>query len=455
MPKKFILLLVTSLALLVPVSANDVAGAAPDNFKPKAGPTFNSPLGSTTQRRAIFRKIMRSIDSTKRGSVIKIFTWNFATSEGATALLKAQKRGVRVKLIMDGQNNTDEEPNATFRRLKSGLKSGNAKWPKNRSSWARTCKRSCRGAGGASHSKFFMFSEVGSVNRVVMQGSANFTLASTNNQWNDVYTHTNNRPAWRFHNQVFNEAAKDKKLKVPFASANLKNSDLIMFPLSGKGSYDPIVKLLNKVKCNGATNTPNGKTVIRIAPDVIRQDRGMRLARQVRTLWNRGCDVKIGYTVMGIDVGRYLRDSSGRGAVPMKHLVQDFNGDKIFDNYFHLKVMSIVGKMGRDSASYAVVNGSANWSTSSARSDENLGVYYSQNRTLRYQDHVDYWYENFPGTSSRSTSSRSSTSGAQEPESSSDSEQRLVFGSGENAVYEDGTPAAPDGVDPFAKMNEN
>ena len=446
MPKKIILLLVTSLALLVPVSVNDVAGAAPDDFRPKAGPTFNSPLGSTTQRRAIFRKIMRSINSTKRGSVIKIFTWNFATGEGATALLNAQKRGVRIKLIMDAQNNTAEEPNPTFRRLKSGLKKGNAKWPDNRSSWARTCKRSCRGAGGASHSKFFMFSEVGKVNRVVMQGSANFTLASTNNQWNDIYTHTNNKPAWRFHNTVFNEAAKDKKLKKPFASVELKNSDLIMFPLAGKGSYDPVLKLLNKVRCNGATNTPNGKTVIRIAPDVIRQDRGMRLAQQVRTLWNRGCDIKIGYTVMGIDVGRYLRDSSGRGAVPMKHLVQDFNGDKIFDNYFHLKTMSIVGKMGRDSDSYVVLNGSANWSSSSAHSDENLGVYYSKNRTLRYQDHVDYWYDNFPGTtsSSRSTSARSSTS-----------EPQLVFGSNENAVYEDGTPAAPDGVDPFAKMNQN
>ena len=44
--------------------------------------------------------------------------------------------------------------------------------------------------------------------------------------------------------------------------------------------------------------------------------------------------------------------SSGRGPVPMKHLVQDFNGDGEFDNYFHLKAMSIVGNVGGDRSGY-------------------------------------------------------------------------------------------------------
>ena len=36
-----------------------------------------------------------------------------------------------------------------------------------------------------------------------MQGSANLTLASTNNQWNDIYTHTRTRGVWKFYNKVF------------------------------------------------------------------------------------------------------------------------------------------------------------------------------------------------------------------------------------------------------------
>ncbi len=448
MPRKILLLLVTSLVFLAPVTQAGTAYAAPDDFNPKAGPTFNSPLGSTTVRRAIFRKILRSIDSTKRGSVIKIFSWNFLTSEGTDALLRAQSRGVQVKVIMDRQNLLeDDAPNEPYTRLRASLKQGNVKWPEDRRSWARVCAHSCRGAGGASHSKFYMFSEVGTKKRVVMQGSANFTLASTNNQWNDIYTYTGNKAVWDFTGKIFAEAAQDKKLARPFSAIELKNSDLIMFPLAGKGSYDPVSRLLDEVKCLGATNTPSGRTVIRIAPDVIRQERGMKLAREVRALWNQGCDIKIGYTVMGIDVGRYLRDPSGRGPVPMKHLVQDFNGDGIFDNYFHLKTMSIVGRMGRNTADYASMNGSANWSSSSAHSDENIGVFYTKGRTLRYQDHFDYWYTNFPGTSSYRTSpsARGTEASAEQP---------LVFGSGTDAVYEDGTSAAPDGIDPFEKNEE-
>ncbi|MGA8848149.1 MAG: phospholipase D-like domain-containing protein [Nocardioides sp.] len=450
MPKKLILLLVTSLVFAVPFGQPGTATAAPDNYAPKSGVTFNSPLGGTSERRAIFRKIMRTVDSTKRGSVIRMFTWNFLTSEGTNALLKAQKRGVRVHMIMDRQNNK-EVPNEPFLRLRKGLSQGNAKWPANRRSWARMCSQSCRGAGGASHSKFFMFSKVGDVKRVVMQGSANFTLASTNNQWNDVYTYTGNRAVWDFTKTIFDEASQDKRLKRPFASLELKNSDLIMFPLAGKGSYDPVAKLLSEIRCGGATNTPSGRTVIRIAPDVIRQERGMRLATMLKKLWNQGCDIKIGYTVMGIDVGRYLRSSDGRGPVPLKHLVQDFDGDGIFDNYFHLKAMSVVGNVRGEKSGYAVLNGSANWSTSSARSDENLGVYYTKRLTLRYQDHLNYWYDNFPspGFSAR-TSPRSSSGQAEEGD-----DQRLVFGTGKNAIYEDGTSAAPNGDNPFKKMSRD
>ena len=41
-----------------------------------------------------------------------------------------------------------------------------------------------------------------------MQGSANFTVASTTNQWNDIYTHRGNRQVWGFDTRIFNEAAE-------------------------------------------------------------------------------------------------------------------------------------------------------------------------------------------------------------------------------------------------------
>jgi len=415
----------------------------PDHFRPRQGPTFNNPLSTTRARRAIFRKIIRSINSSPRGSVINVFTWNYLTREGTDALLRAQKRGVRVRLLMDASNNL-EIPNQPYRRLRAGLHRGNHGLKPARRSWAATCDHSCRGGGGAAHAKYYMFSQVGNVPRVVMQGSANLTLASTNNQWNDVITHVRSKPVWNFFDKIFTQASADRRARVPYQWQSFDGFNLMMFPLAR--AKDPVLNLLDKVSCRGATNTASHRTVLRIAPDVIRQERGMKLAVKVRRLWNQGCDVKIGYTVMGIDAGRMLRSSAGRGPVPMRHLVQDYNGDGEFDNYFHLKAMTVVGNVGGKRNNYVMLNGSANWSNLAAASDENLGIYYNKAWTLRYQDDLNYWLTHFPSTSGTGSSAdRRTTTRVPTPE-------RLVFGAGRHAVFEDGTPYSRTGVDPYAHL---
>lgn len=200
------------------------------------------------------------------------------------------------------------------------------------------------------------------------------------------------------------------------------------------------------MRCRRATNTGTGRTRIRIAPDVIRHARGMALARKVRRLWQDGCDVKIGYTVLGKDISEMLRAPGGRGPVPLEHLVEDRNGDGVFDLYFHLKSMTVVGNVGGDRSGYALLNGSANWSRTAAASDENLGRYSSPRHTLRYEEHIDYWYDYYARRSSgrRTTSARTAAD--------QDRSDMMVFGTGADAVYEDGTPYSLTGVDPFATM---
>lgn len=448
-------LLVAITAFLVPVGVQSAAEAAPpDHFRPKPGVTFNNPTGDRDKRRTIYRKLLRSVDSAPAGSTIRFFTWNFLTSEGTKALLRAQNRGVTVRLLMDAANNRDEiGGNPPFRRLRAGLHQGNKERPKRPKSWAKTCQNSCRGPSGAAHAKFFMFSKVGKVPRVVYQGSANLTLASTNNQWNDVVAHTRSKPVWRFYDRVFREAARDKKVRSPFAAGHFGDFSLYMYPLAGS-KMDPLARLLSKVKCGGATNTSSGRTIIRMAPDVIRNARGMKLARKIRSLWNNGCNIRIGYTVVGIDIGRYLRSSDGRGPVPMKHLVQDFDGDGQFDNYFHLKAIAIVGNVAGDRSNKVVLNGSANWSGLASVSDENLGVYWRAKLTDRYREHIDYWYENFPAD--RDPVGTPNNGADNTPDGAAgrgSTEDMLVFGTGKNAVYEDGTPYSTTGIDPYAKLS--
>ncbi|VXB12531.1 conserved exported hypothetical protein [Nocardioides sp. AX2bis] len=421
-------LVLATVGLLLPIGSVSTASAAPDNFTPKTGATFNSPLGGSSERREIFRKVMRSINSSPKGSNINIFTWNFLTSEGKDALLRAQKRGVRVRLLMDDLN-VKSVDNPPFRALRAGLQRGNKKVPAKRQSFARVCDKTCRGGGGAAHSKFYMFSRSGKARNVVIQGSANFTLASTNNQWNDIYTHVGNQKVYDWAGRIFQQAVRDKRAKKPYADRNFGNFRLMMFPNTGKNVPDPVMQTLNRVKCKGATNTASNRTRIRIFPDVMRNPRGNALARKVKSLWNNGCDIRIGYTVMGIDTGKILRSGGGRGPVPMRHMVQDTNGDGQFDNYFHMKSMSIVGNYGGDRSGYALLNGSANWSGLAKVSDENLGLYRSKATTQRYQEHMNYWYDRFSGRA------------------------RLVFGAGRDAVYEDGTQVSPGGaVDPFARV---
>ena len=434
---------VVSTAL--PITAAAPRAQAPQRqFRPRRGVTFNSPVDGPAVQRAIFAKIMRSIDATPRGEQINIFSWNFQSPAAADALLRAQKRGVRVRLLMDEINNT-EIVNGPFRKVRFGLAQGNEGKRKARRSWARTCEKSCRGTRAQAHAKFFMFSRVGPVPRVVIQGSANLTEAATFNQWNDVYTHVRNEDVWAFYEEIFRQSATDKPIARPFEAVRAATFRLIQFPLVG--GRDPVLQLLDEVNCQGASNTASGVTRIRIAPDVFRNARGMRIAKVVKNLWNRGCDIRIGYTVIGIDVGRYLRSPEGRGPVPLRHLVQDLDGDGEFDNYFHLKAMSIVGHLGDNREGYAVLNGSANWSGTALQNDENVGVYRNKRDTLAYDGHIDFWYERFGNGSMRSTSS-----GLARGTVPTIGPDALVFGSGPGAVYEDGTPYSVTGVDPYANV---
>ena len=330
---------------------------------------------------------------------------------------------------MDATNNA-EIPNGPFRRLRCGPAPGQrarARGPQElgaRCARAPAAGRSARRTPSSSCSP-----KVGKVQRVVMQGSANLTLASTNNQWNDIYTHTRTRGVWRFYSTVFREAARDKKAQAPVRLDGLRRLPADDVPARREEGRDPVMQLLNKVKCRGRHQH-------RVAPDPD-PDRPRRdPAGRAAWAW-RGRSASCGTAAV---TSRSATPSSastsagccgargGRGPVPMKHLVQDFDDDGEFDNYFHLKAMSIVGNVGGDRSSYVVLNGSANWSGLARVSDENLGIYWDKGRTLQYQEHIDYWYTNFPKPPS--TTGRRRPAGARGAHDPADRPDQLVFGMG-------------------------
>ncbi|MCD4534162.1 phospholipase D-like domain-containing protein [Nocardioides sp. cx-169] len=364
-------------------------------WTPRSGVLFNSPLGSAKTRYRLLDHITTAIQRAHKGSTVDVMSWNIMSRSGVNALINAQRRGVIVRVLMDQSNVSAEVPNPGFLRLQRALVKGNANRPKGKKSYAKTCRGSCRGKGGQAHSKFYLFSKTGTARHVTIQGSANLTAAAASNQWNDVYTFVNHRKVWNFGRTVFQQMWQDQPRRQTFVQSSGRNYKFYFSPLGGANyKGDPYQSILNQVKCTGARNagTRTGRTIVRVAPDVIRNDRGMRAAVQFKRMHKQGCDIKIGYTVMGQAIHRYLRSHN----VPIRHLVQDFNGDGEFDNYFHLKSISINGRIGKNRTAHVVINGSSNISGMATISDENITIMRNRGLTLRYQDHINYWYENFP-----------------------------------------------------------
>jgi phosphatidylserine/phosphatidylglycerophosphate/cardiolipin synthase-like enzyme len=369
-------------------------------YTPKGGPTFNNPLGGVEAKFRVVGKIINSIQAAPKGSEIRIMSWNMMSANAVTAMLNAQRRGVKISLLMDDINRT-EIPNPHFARLKNGLRAGNKGRPKARKSYAKTCDGSCRGRGGQAHSKFYLFSKSGKAKRVLMEGSANLTTAAAVNQWNDIYTFVNNKTLYKFAQGVFDQMWLDTEQPAPYTSVETNQVQMFFSPLGGPNypGVEPSQALLDQVQCMnagpGAGNQRN-RTVVRVAPDVMRNLRGETMARTIKRLWDSGCDVRVTYTVLGYDVYKILKGSGGRGAVPMRHLVQDFDRDGEFDNYFHLKAITINGRVGDNPAAYYLVNGSSNISGLATISDEQSAIIKRRGSVKQYQKYIDYWFDNAP-----------------------------------------------------------
>lgn len=365
------------------------------------GITFNSATGDRAAKQKIVDKIIGAIRRTPAGEEIRIMSWNIMSDGAVDALIAAQHRGVRVLVIMDATNWSSEVPNPGFKRLRAALLNFNNKYnlKPERRSYAKVCQGACRrGSTASAHAKFYLFSAVGKTKWVLIQGSANLTSASANNQWNDIFTYVDRKPVYDFARSIHMQMWQDKNVWPAWRTYASPSFDLHFSPriadVTKNEKYapsDPLLATLNKVTCvnNGV------RTVIRAAPDVMRGGWSDAVARRLKYLWDRRCDVKIGYTIIGVESKRILSARTGRGPVPLRQLVSDVNGDKVFDLYFHLKAWTINGWIGGQRA-YWTMNGSSNISALSQASDENIGVFRHSSVALAYQRHIEYWFNNPP-----------------------------------------------------------
>jgi hypothetical protein len=390
------------LALVLPVLAvvfaagvSSPAQATPAHYNPTKGATFNNPYGGSVAAHRIVHQLVQTIDSVRTGHKIRIASWNFRSNAIADALIRAHRRGVSVRVIMDYGNWNPDVPNSIARRTHLALEKGDKHRKSSMTSWLRRCHGSCRGKHGIAHVKFYAFDKVQKTRDVVMYGSANATELAATIQWNDIYTLTKSPDKYAEFIKIFNQMKKDKPVAQGFRHYQHGRIGIDFYPYTGDGTdKDPVLSVLNAVRCSGATGGTgiNGHTKIRIAQTATYGQRGLDLADRLAQMKRRGCNIRIVYAMFGRKALKVLRDSH----VPMTHLAYDADCNGIYDKYVHMKSMTVSGHYGSNTHARYTWNGSANWTPVSLASDEVVGILQMGRVTREYSNWIDYLFTHVP-----------------------------------------------------------
>ncbi len=362
-----------------------VAGQPPRNYVMPAGARFAFPNRSKAEKFTIRSSVLLTIQSTWGGlrdanrlpiegnGSIRLATWSFNDMAVAKALVAAHKRGVSVQIIAAQSANADRRPWKYLKRqLGQRYFLPGVTGSSDRVSFARECRGSCRGRGGTPHSKFFLFDNVGSAHarNVVMQTSMNLTQFGYQGQWNFAQVVRSAEVYAGFLN-VYREMRFNTPNAAPYRVYNVGAITSLFFPLPGASAVtDPVMEVLNQVKCTGST-TGAARTRIRIINYSIYDTRGTWIAKRLRKLWDQGCDIKFIYSLSTRPVMGILRSGAGRGAIPVKQSVI-LNSKKEIVKYNHSKYMTISGVYGTNTNAWLTLAGSSNWSNAGFSSDEQM-----------------------------------------------------------------------------------
>jgi len=349
-------------------------------WKPAEGAYFNTPRHGAKQW-ILHNHIVGAIDHARPGSTIRIAVFSFDRKFVASRLIAAKRRGVNVQVLL---NNHQVTPAQRMLHRALGMN-------RTRKSFSYECSNGCRSSGENLHTKFYLFSHTGGARDTVMTGSVNLTGNSAMNQYNDIWVINDAPKLTRSFAQLWGQMKKDKPAHPGwFARSIGKHFTLEATPFPKPGPrHDPIIAVLNRVKCQGAdggTGTRRHHTIVRVVMHAWNDPRGDYIARKVRGLFGQGCDVQLMYGVSGASVRDEFATRSARGFMPVHTTGMDTNDDGFIDLYTHQKELLISGHYGRSRHTRLVVTGSSNYNTDGIRGDEEL--FQIKNRVGAYRSYT-------------------------------------------------------------------
>lgn len=392
-------LLVALSACLVVVSGTSASVAAtrvnprnpltwhrtsPAHYTPRFGAKFNNPYGRRAARGRLIHEVVSTIDSSpgyvrprtaSRARVpcpsnprffpsrIKISLYSIANRAFVDALIRAHRRCVSVQLLMN--NHLDATTSRSWGALLKAVGNNRSK-----RSWTRRCVGGCRGHA-VLHSKFYLFSHAGNARNVVMVGSSNMTTNAVRIQYNDLFTSTGSSTLLRQYTSIFNQMKRDRVVSNPLRVYKVGRYTSTFYPFPGATARtDRTMAALNSIRCSGARGAGvKGHSVLYINMHSWHGTRGRYLAKRVRTMYNRGCYVRILYSFMGHGTFAYLTHGAGPRMVVRRVLFPGPRG-LVAAKYSHMKMFAASGHIGSDRSSWVTWTGSNNWADRSIHGDE-------------------------------------------------------------------------------------
>ena len=374
-----------SAAAPLPTTSARKPGKPNKKWKVPTGPKFNNPMVEK-DRYVIERHLLRAIRNTPKGEKITISAYSLDRQVVADELIRAKKRGVKVKVLL----NDHLVPNAQVRIQRVlGHKT-------KKSSFLKRCVSGCRADKNEYnnlHSKFYLFSRTGRNRNVVMLGSHNMTLNAVRWQWNDLWTTVGKKTLYDQFMALFNDMRPDwdkRRATYTFCddgltcpAGDMEKYFNIVFPRHTTPSKDAVLDILNNIQCvyTDAAGVQK-RTQLALSMHTMRGGRGNYIADKLRDLYAQGCNLRVNYGLMGFHTKQHIGAPTARGRVPLRstgfNLRDDIpTGDPEIDDmpesierYTHHKYFVLRGSYKGAVDSHIVWTGSTNWSSLGTPQDE-------------------------------------------------------------------------------------
>ena len=267
------------------------------------GVTQKAVLGDPWSSRAgkvhgVARSALAIIKQTRKGQTLTLSMFNLTYPGIADALVAARRRGVKVRVLLNGEGAGTKQARALIAGL--GGDTG-------RSSYAVV-----RPGGIRMHSKFLLVTPRGGKGPVVWVSSGNLTESNGRDQANEALITTGDKLLYDFLLGQFTLMRKGvtdprKLARTAATTATVVRS----FPLpKGGAAHDPVLATLNDVTCTHGTE----RTVVRMAQLFLTIER-LYITTRLRQLAEQGCDLRIVGHMRGWNpeaVSRLLASGPGR-----------------------------------------------------------------------------------------------------------------------------------------------